>query len=85
MRLTQRRTILVKEESVRGTDAIPSPDTDAINCNTAAVMKPTGEEITRDNVRPIWSSQGHVVHGVYNTIDIEVEIAGSGSVGTAPA
>jgi hypothetical protein len=85
MKLTQRRVILVKEETTRDTDATPTAATDAIVCNTAAVMKPSGEEIARDTVRPIWSSQGHVVHGVFNTIDIEVELAGSGTPGTAPA
>jgi hypothetical protein len=85
MKLTQRRVILVKEETERGTDAIPTAATDAVVCNTAAVMKPSGEEIARDTVRPIWSSQGHVVHGVHNTIDIEAELMGSGTAGTAPA
>lgn len=85
MKLTQRRVILVKKESPRGTDAEPTAALNAIECNTAAVMKPSGEEITRDTVRSIWSSRGHVVHGVYNTIDLEVELAGSGEAGLAPA
>jgi hypothetical protein len=85
MRLTQRRVILVKTETERGTDAIPTAATDALVVNTSAVMKPTGEEIARDTVRQIWSSQGHVVHKVHNTIDIEVELMGSGTAGVAPS
>ena len=84
MRLTQRRVILVKKETTYKTDPTPTAAANAIWCNTSAVMSPQGEEVSRDVVRSIWSSQGHIVTGVHNTITVEAELKGSGTAGVAP-
>lgn len=84
MRLTQRRAILVKKETVYSTDPTPTALANALWVNSAAVMSPQGEEIERDVVRSIWSNQGHVVTGVFNTITIEAELKGAGTAGVAP-
>jgi len=84
MGLTQRRVVLVKTETTRGVDAVPTAADNAILCRTSTVISPQGEDVTRDNVRATFSPEGHIVTGLHTTLPIEIDLRGSGVAGVAP-
>ncbi|WP_455270305.1 phage tail tube protein [Rhizobium herbae] len=81
----RKRAILVKPETVYGTDAVPTGAANAMQLTNVVFNPSVGEEINRDLVVPEMGHQGVILTGSYATISGECEIAGSGVAGTAPA
>lgn len=84
-RFFRNRAILAKLETTYGTDAAPTGAANAMQMTNVVFDPSVGEEETRDLVLPFMGHQGVMLTGSYATLAGEVEIAGSGTPGTAPA
>lgn len=83
--LNRKRTLLAKIETTYGTDSAPVGATNAILCRNLDVMPLEGQTVSRDLVRPYYGNSDQLPTGIYAKVTAEVEIAGSGTAGTAPA
>lgn len=85
VRKYRNRAILVKRETTYGVDAVPSASVNAMQATNVVFNPSVGEEVSRDLVLPWMGHQGVILVGSYATISMDIEIAGSGTAGTAPA
>ena len=83
-RKMQKLALLAKIETTYGTDATPTGAANAMLVKNVTITPLEGEEIQRDLVMPYFGSLGVILAGTYGKIDFEVELAGSGTAGTAP-
>lgn len=77
--------VLAKLETTEGTDSEPSGAADALQISNVSFTPVAGEEVSRDLVQPYLGSQGIILVGSYIQIEFDVEMAGAGAAGTAPA
>lgn len=84
-KLTRRRLVLAALEATSGTDAIPTGSANAILVKNLSVTPQETNLVSRDLVQPWMGNFTNLPASVYATVDFEVEIAGSGAAGTAPA
>ena len=83
-RFWRKLAILHKIETVYGTDIVPTA-ADAILATNVSFMPMEGDEVSRDLMLPYLGAQGIVLAGTYGRIEFDIEVAGSGAVGTPPA
>ena len=83
--LTRRRLILAKIESVYGTDPTPTGSSDAILVRNLEIQPLVAETVNRDLVRPYMGQADQLLAQTRVEVTFEVELAGSGTAGTAPA
>lgn len=83
--LTRKRTILAKTETVYGTDSTPTGTANAILVRNLSITPLSAENVSRDLVRPYLGASEQLIASKYVGIEFEVEMAGSGTAGTAPA
>lgn len=83
--LSRKRTILAKTEVTYGTDSTPVGTTNAILVRNLNVTPLNAELVSRDLVRPYLGASEQLVASSYVSVEMEVEMAGSGTAGTAPA
>lgn len=83
--LTRRRTILAKIESTYGTDPTPTGSSNAILVRNLNITPLNAETASRDLVRAYMGASESLIATKNVAIDFEVEMAGSGAAGTAPA
>lgn len=83
--LTRRRVILAKIESTYGTDSTPTGAANAILVRNLTITPLNAELIQRDLIRPYLGASPQLLAATSATVEFEVEIAGSGTAGTAPA
>lgn len=83
-KLTRKTLILAVIETVIGTDAVP---TAALNAMLArnVTYTPTAEFASRDVMRPYLGNSEQLPSAIHGELDFEMELAGSGAAGTAPA
>lgn len=81
----RNQIILAKIETTYGTDPTPTGAANAILATSVQLEPILGTEVSRDLLLPYLGSQGMVLSGTYGRIKFEVEVAGSGVAGTAPA
>jgi len=72
-------------EGTYGTDATPDPSTNAILCKGLSPSPYQGNTVSRDLVKPTLGGEESINVNPYSTLSFEVELAGSGAAGTAPA
>ncbi|CZT36415.1 hypothetical protein [Rhizobium sp. 9140] len=84
-RYWRNRAILVKSETIYGEDSIPTGAANAMVMTDVDFDPSAGQEVSRDLVLPYMGHQGVTLVGTYGTLSGEVEVAGSGTPGTAPA
>lgn len=77
--------IAAKIESVYGTDSVPTGAANAMLCSKPRVTPLRANNIDRDIVRPYFGASEQLVGTRNVQIEFEVEAAGSGTAGTAPA
>jgi hypothetical protein len=80
-----KRFILAKIESTYGTDPVPTGGANAMlarNLNITPLEAPLPE---RDVVLPFFGNFGVTPGSAFAKVDFEIELAGSGTAGTAPA
>ena len=81
--LSRKRLILVKTESSYGTDASPA-GTDALLVRNLDITPLSGDVVSRDLIRPYLGNFDQLIGLTSVGITFEVELAGSGTAGTAP-
>lgn len=82
---TNKRTILAKTESTYGTDPTPTGSANAVLLRNLSVVPLDGEFVNRDLIRGYFGNSETLVASTRIKLDFEVELAGSGAAGTAPA
>jgi len=82
--LTRKRTILIKAESVYGTDSVPTGATDALTVRSIDVSPIDADVVSRDLIRPYLGNSTQLLANIKVQCNFEVELAGSGTAGTAP-
>jgi len=83
--LTRRRTILAKIETTYGTDSIPTGAADAVLVRSLEITPLESEFASRDLIRVFMGNSEQLPVGIRAQMTIEIEMAGSGTAGTAPA
>lgn len=81
----KKTLLLAKPQTAAGTEAAPAAATDAILLRNVTATPLTTETVERALLRPYLGNSGQIVTTVYAQIEGEVELAGSGAAGTAPA
>ncbi|WP_439685104.1 Phage tail protein [Cupriavidus oxalaticus] len=84
MKVMRKALILAKLEVTYGTDAVPTAAANAILVRNMSVQPVTGEFVPRDVIRPYLGGDEQLPAAIYATANFEVELAGSGTAGTAP-
>jgi Phage tail tube protein len=81
--LSRKRLILVKTESTYGTDSVPT-GTDALLVRNLDITPLSGDVVSRDLIRSYLGNFDQLIAQTSVAINFEVELAGSGTAGTAP-
>ena len=83
--LTRRRLILAKIESTYGQDSTPDGASNAILVRNLEIQPLVADTVNRDLVRPYMGQADQLLAQTRVEVSFEVELAGSGTAGTAPA
>lgn len=83
--LSRKRTILAKTETTYGVDPTPTGAANAILVRNLSITPLNAELVSRDLVRPYLGASEQLIASSYVTVEFEVEMAGAGAAGTAPA
>lgn len=81
--LTRKRLILVADEATYGTDATPT-GTDAVLVRNLEITPIQADTVSRDLIRPYLGNSEQLLANTRVEVTFEVELAGSGTAGTAP-
>lgn len=81
--LSRKRLILAKIESTYGTDSVPA-GTDAVLVRSLDVTPLESDVVSRDLIRPYLGNSDQLLANTRVRCSFEVELAGSGTAGTAP-
>ena len=81
--LSRKRLILAKTESTYGTDSTPA-GTDAVLVRSLEVTPLESDVVSRDLIRPYLGNSDALLANARVRCSFEVELAGSGTAGTAP-
>lgn len=84
-RYARNTAIAAKIETTYRTDATPAGATNAILVSNQTINPLNAQNVDRDLVRPWLGASEQLVGTAYKEVSFDVEIAGSGSAGTAPA
>jgi hypothetical protein len=79
-----KRVILFELESTYGSDPTPT-GADAILCSNLDFKPLQGSQIERDFIKPFFGGFGFIRVENFGEVTLDVEIAGSGTAGTAPS
>lgn len=79
------KVILAKIEGAYGTDAVPTGAANAVLAMNVEISPMEGQDVTRDIERPELSADPMIPVGVHVVLSFDVELVGSGTLGTAPA
>ena len=85
MLLQRKRVILAKIETPYGTDSTPTGSANAILVRNLEVTPLSADIVARDAIRPYMGNVAQIIAARYVTVTFEVELAGAGAAGTAPA
>lgn len=79
-------SLLAKVEATYGTDPAPTGAANAILLKGKPTLTPMElTSVARDNIRPYFGNSEILPSSIFGKLDLEVEAAGSGTAGTAPA
>jgi hypothetical protein len=84
-RYIRNTAILAKIESTYGTDPTPTEAANAMLVSNVTINPLNANNVDRDLIRSYMGASEQLVGTAYIDISFDVEIAGSGTVGTAPA
>ena len=82
--LSRKRLILAKIEATYGTDPTPT-GAEAILVRNLEITPLEAETVSRELIRPYLGASDQLLAQTRVGINFEVELAGSGTAGTAPA
>ncbi len=80
----RNKLLLLKTETTYGTDAAPAAG-NVIRAQNVSLTPLEADEVKRENVMPYLGAQDMFLAGKHVSLEFEVEMAGSGTAGTAPA
>lgn len=83
-RYERNTAVLLKNEAVYGTDALPTGAADAMLVKNFKCKPIDGKYINRDLLRPFFGGSEDVLSESWVSGSFDVEIAGSGAAGSAP-
>jgi hypothetical protein len=83
MALTRKRLIQVKKEATYGTDSTPT-GTDVLLVRNLEITPIEADVVSRDLIRPYIGNSPQLLANTRVSITFQVEMAGSGTAGTAP-
>lgn len=83
MALTRKRLILVKKEATYGTDSSPV-GSDALLVRNLDITPIEADLVSRDLIRPYLGNSPSLISNSRVSVTFQVELAGSGTLGTAP-
>ena len=83
--LSRKRLILAKTETTYGTDSTPTGAANAILVRNLEITPLQADLVSRDLVRPYLGNFEQLLAQTRVEVTFEVELAGSGTAGTAPA
>lgn len=83
--LSRKRLILAKSEATYGTDSSPTGASNAILVRNLEITPLQAETVSRDLIRPYLGVSDQLLAQTRVEVTFEVELAGSGTAGTAPA
>lgn len=81
--LARKSYILVKSEATYGTSSSPA-NTDAVLVRNLELTPLAGDVVSRDLIRPYLGNSEQLIAKTYVELKFDVELAGSGTAGTAP-
>ncbi len=84
-KLVRKRVVLAKIETTYGTDPTPTGSANAIQVSNLAITPINAETVNRDLIRSYLGNSQELLANNYVVATFEVEMAGSGALGTAPA
>ena len=79
------KILLFKIETTYGTDSVPTPAANAILATDVKLQPMEGTDVSRDLDLPYLGPQGTIPNELHAKISFKVELAPSGTAGTAPA
>lgn len=83
--LSRKRLILAKTETTYGTDPTPTGAANAILVRSLEITPLQADAVSRDLIRPYLGNSPQLLAQTRVEVTFEVELAGSGAAGTAPA
>ena len=83
--LTRKRAILAKIETTYGQDPMPSGQLDALLMSNLSVSPMEMTLAQRQNVKAYMGNNPNVLAAIYAKVSFDIEVAGSGTAGVAPA
>lgn len=84
-RFIRNAAILAKVEATYGTDATPAGATDALLISNMSIDQLNANNVSRDLVRPYFGNSEQLLGTENVSVSFDVELTGSGALGTAPA
>lgn len=84
-RYIRNTAILAKIESTYGTDSTPTEGANALLVSNVTINPLNANNVDRDLIRPYLGNSEQLVGTAYLELSFDVELAGSGAAGTAPA
>jgi hypothetical protein len=83
--LSRKRLLLAKTETTYGTDPTPTGAANAILVRSLEITPLQADTVSRDLIRPYLGNSSQLLARTRVEVTFEVELAGSGAAGTAPA
>lgn len=83
-RLTRNTAVLAKLEATYGIDSVPTGAADAILVSNQSINVLSAQNQDRGLVRPYMGASEQLLGSAYKELSYDVELAGSGTAGTAP-
>ena len=83
--LTRKRLLLAKTEATYGTDPVPTGAANAILVRNLDITPLQSDIVQRELIRPYLGNYEQLLAQTRVQVTFEVELAGSGAAGTAPA
>ncbi len=82
---SRKKVLLAKPEITYGVDPVPTGAANAIQVNRLEVTPLNADYLKRGILRPTLGSERQLVVGAHVLLEADVEVAGAGAAGTAPA
>ncbi|MGX9694526.1 phage tail tube protein [Achromobacter anxifer] len=82
---TRNSVVLAKLQTTAGTAAQPAGATDAVMVRSLTATPLSAEFVERELLRPYMGNSGQIATTQYAQLEFEVELAGAGTAGKAPA
>lgn len=79
------KTLLAKIETVYGTDSVPTGAANAVLALNVTFMPMEGQDVVRNTERPTLGADPSLPAALHAKLSFEVDLVGSGNLGTAPA